>query len=50
MDAQIERELAHGRTADITTIGRRSGQPHRREMWQLTARRSYAILLIDQSI
>ncbi|MFL5800657.1 MAG: nitroreductase/quinone reductase family protein [Roseiflexaceae bacterium] len=33
MDEQIKRELARGRTADITTIGRKSGQPHRREIW-----------------
>jgi deazaflavin-dependent oxidoreductase (nitroreductase family) len=33
MDEQIQRELARGRTADITTIGRKSGQPRRIEIW-----------------
>jgi deazaflavin-dependent oxidoreductase (nitroreductase family) len=33
MDEQIQRELAQGRTADITTIGRKSGQPRRLEIW-----------------
>jgi F420H(2)-dependent quinone reductase len=33
MDEQIRRELARGRTADFTTIGRTSGRPHRREIW-----------------
>jgi deazaflavin-dependent oxidoreductase (nitroreductase family) len=33
MDEQIKQELARGRTADITTLGRKSGQPHRREIW-----------------
>ncbi len=33
MDEQIQRELARGRTADITTIGRKSGQPRRLEIW-----------------
>ena len=30
---QVQRALAHDRTVDITTIGRRSGQPRRIEIW-----------------
>src|SRR5262245_47387866 len=33
IDEQIRRELAQGRTADITTIGRKSGEPRRIEIW-----------------
>ena len=33
MSEQVERALAHDRTVDITTIGRRSGQPRRMEIW-----------------
>jgi deazaflavin-dependent oxidoreductase (nitroreductase family) len=29
----VRRALAEGRTIDITTIGRRSGEPRRLEMW-----------------
>jgi F420H(2)-dependent quinone reductase len=32
MSEQVERALAHDRTIDITTIGRRSGQPRRIEI------------------
>jgi F420H(2)-dependent quinone reductase len=30
---QVQWALAHDRTVDITTIGRRSGQPRRIEIW-----------------
>ena len=30
---QVQRALAHDRTVDITTIGRRSGEPRRSEIW-----------------
>ena len=30
---QVQRVLRHDRTVDITTIGRRSGQPRRTEIW-----------------
>jgi deazaflavin-dependent oxidoreductase (nitroreductase family) len=30
---QIQQALAHDRTVDITTVGRRSGQPRRIEIW-----------------
>jgi hypothetical protein len=33
MSEQIQRALTHDRTVDITTIGRRSGQPRRIEIW-----------------
>lgn len=33
MDVQIRRALEHDRTIDITTTGRRSGQPRRIEIW-----------------
>ena len=33
MDERIRRALTEGRTIDITTIGRTSGQPRRIEMW-----------------
>jgi deazaflavin-dependent oxidoreductase (nitroreductase family) len=33
MDEQIRQALARGRTIDITTIGRQSGQPRRLEIW-----------------
>jgi len=33
MDEQIRRALASGRTIDITTTGRTSGQPRRIEIW-----------------
>ena len=33
MDEVIRQALARGRTIDITTIGRTSGQPRRIEMW-----------------
>ena len=33
MSEQVQRALAHDRTVDITTIGRRSGQPRRIEIW-----------------
>ena len=33
MSEQVKRALAHDRTVDITTIGRRSGQPRRIEIW-----------------
>lgn len=33
MDPQIMQALAQGRTIDITTTGRRSGQPRRIEIW-----------------
>lgn len=33
MDAQIRNALETDRVIDITTIGRRTGQPHRIEIW-----------------
>jgi deazaflavin-dependent oxidoreductase (nitroreductase family) len=33
MDGRIQRALARDRTIDITTIGRKSGQPRRIEIW-----------------
>ncbi|MFL5906627.1 MAG: nitroreductase/quinone reductase family protein [Solirubrobacterales bacterium] len=33
MDERIQRALASDRTIDITTIGRRSGEPRRIEIW-----------------
>ena len=33
MSEQVHRALAHDRTVDITTIGRRSGEPRRIEIW-----------------
>jgi F420H(2)-dependent quinone reductase len=33
MSEQVQRALTHDRTVDITTIGRRSGQPRRIEIW-----------------
>ncbi len=33
MDEQIRRALASDRTIDITTVGRRSGEPRRIEIW-----------------
>ena len=33
MDETIKHALAHDRVIDITTIGRQSGQPRRKEMW-----------------
>ena len=33
MNADIDNALAHDRTVDITTIGRRSGSPRRLEIW-----------------
>lgn len=33
MDEQVHHALEHGRTIDITTIGRTSGQPRRIEIW-----------------
>jgi deazaflavin-dependent oxidoreductase (nitroreductase family) len=33
MSEQVQRALRHDRTVDITTIGRRSGQPRRIEIW-----------------
>jgi hypothetical protein len=33
MSEQVQRALADDRTVDITTIGRRSGQPRRIEIW-----------------
>ena len=33
VSAQIQQALAHDRTVDITTVGRRSGQPRRIEIW-----------------
>jgi deazaflavin-dependent oxidoreductase (nitroreductase family) len=33
MSEQVQRALANDRTVDITTIGRRSGQPRRIEIW-----------------
>jgi hypothetical protein len=33
MSEQVQRALAHDRTVDITTIGRRSGHPRRIEIW-----------------
>jgi deazaflavin-dependent oxidoreductase (nitroreductase family) len=33
MDERIRRALASDRTIDITTIGRRSGEPRRIEIW-----------------
>lgn len=33
MDERIRHALASGRTIDITTIGRRSGEPKRVEIW-----------------
>ena len=34
MDERIQRALANDRTVDITTTGRRSGQPRRIEIWR----------------
>jgi deazaflavin-dependent oxidoreductase (nitroreductase family) len=33
MDEQQRRAIAQDRVIDITTIGRKSGQPHRAEIW-----------------
>lgn len=33
MSAQVQLALTHDRTVDIMTIGRRSGQPRRIEIW-----------------
>ena len=33
MDARVRDALAHDRTIDITTIGRKTGQPRRLEIW-----------------
>ena len=33
IDERIAQALAHDRTIDITTIGRKSGQPRRIEIW-----------------
>ncbi|CAN5767726.1 hypothetical protein BH10CHL1_BH10CHL1_07750 [soil metagenome] len=33
MDTHIKEALAHDRVIDITTIGRKSGQPRRIEIW-----------------
>ena len=33
MDEQVRQALEHGRTIDITTIGRTSGEPRRIEIW-----------------
>jgi F420H(2)-dependent quinone reductase len=33
MSEQIQQALTHDRTVDITTIGRRSGEPRRIEIW-----------------
>lgn len=33
MDERIRQALAQERTIDITTIGRQSGEPRRKEMW-----------------
>jgi deazaflavin-dependent oxidoreductase (nitroreductase family) len=33
IDERIAKALAHDRTIDITTIGRKSGQPRRIEIW-----------------
>ncbi|MGH2983824.1 MAG: hypothetical protein ACRDK5_06185 [Solirubrobacterales bacterium] len=33
MDEAIERALENDRTIDITTLGRRSGEPRRIEIW-----------------
>jgi deazaflavin-dependent oxidoreductase (nitroreductase family) len=33
MSEQVQRALANDRTVDITTVGRRSGQPRRIEIW-----------------
>jgi deazaflavin-dependent oxidoreductase (nitroreductase family) len=33
MDERIRQALAQDRTIDITTVGRRSGQPRRLEIW-----------------
>ena len=33
MSEQVQRALTHDRTVDITTIGRRSGEPRRIEIW-----------------
>lgn len=33
MDEIIRQQLNRGQTIDITTIGRRSGRPHRIEIW-----------------
>jgi deazaflavin-dependent oxidoreductase (nitroreductase family) len=33
IDERIARALAHDRTIDITTVGRKSGQPRRIEIW-----------------
>lgn len=33
MNAQIKQALETDRTIDITTIGRKSGQPRRKEIW-----------------
>src|ERR671930_1418246 len=33
MDQQVRQALARDRVIDITTIGRRSGQPRRAEIW-----------------
>ncbi|MDQ2999008.1 MAG: nitroreductase/quinone reductase family protein [Chloroflexota bacterium] len=33
MDEQVRHALEHGRTIDITTIGRTSGEPRRIEIW-----------------
>jgi deazaflavin-dependent oxidoreductase (nitroreductase family) len=33
MDEQVKDALQHDRTIDITTVGRKTGQPHRTEIW-----------------
>jgi F420H(2)-dependent quinone reductase len=33
VDEQVRKALAHDRTIDITTTGRRSGEPRRIEIW-----------------
>lgn len=33
INEQARNALQHDRTIDVTTIGRRSGQPHRLEIW-----------------
>jgi hypothetical protein len=39
----IRRALAHGRTIDITTRGRKSGRPQRTEIWYVRAEGRYFI-------
>jgi deazaflavin-dependent oxidoreductase (nitroreductase family) len=33
MDEQVKRALERGRVADMTTVGRKSGEPRRIEIW-----------------